>query len=160
MNSLFSDTAITTSMDAGIIITTGPYTLVPGDSAIAAFAILGGTSLAVLRTNADAALAKYATRTSVDGDNIDQPTDFSLAQNYPNPFNATTTIAFNIPLREHVKLETFDLLGRRVATLVNGNLEAGQHAVVWDCTEVPSGVYFYKLTSSQKSIAKKMTLLK
>ncbi len=160
MNSGFSDTAITVAMDASIMITTGPYTIAPGDSAVAAFAILGGSSLAILRTNADAAMAKYAARVSVGDDNVNQPDQFSLSQNYPNPFNPTTTIRFNLPADSHVKLETFDILGRRVAILADTDLPAGQHAVVWDCTNVPSGVYFYRLTDGKKSLARKMTLLK
>lgn len=160
MNSGFSDTAITVSMDASIMITTGPYTLAPGDSAVAAFAILGGTSLSNLQTNADAAADKYATRVSVDDDNVSRPDNFSLSQNYPNPFNARTTICFNIPSKAHVKLETFDILGRRVAILVDDDLAAGEHAVIWNCSAVPSGVYFYKLSNGDKALTKKMTLLK
>jgi hypothetical protein len=160
MNAGTSDTAITSPVDASIMITTGPYTIAPGDSAVAAFAILGGTSLSSLQTNADAALAKYAQRVAIGDDHISIPDNFTLSQNYPNPFNARTTIRFNLPADGHVKLETFDILGRKVATLVDGELVAGAHAVVWDCTKVPSGVYFYKLSNGEKSIAKKMTLLK
>jgi subtilisin family serine protease len=160
MNSGFSDTAITVNMDASIMITTGPYTLAPGDSAVAAFAILGGTSLSNLQVNADAAADKYATRVSIDDDDVSRPDNFSLSQNYPNPFNARTTIRFNVPFKAHVKLETFDILGRRVAILVDGDLAAGEHAVIWDCSAVPSGVYFYKLSNGEKALTKKMTLLK
>jgi hypothetical protein len=160
MNALFSDTAFTGGTDASMMITTGPYTVAPGDSAIAAFAITGGTSLTILQTNAAAALAKYATRVSVADDPVNQPNNFSLAQNYPNPFNAKTTISFNLAQNGHVKLETFDLLGRRMATLIDANFMAGQHTAIWDCSKVPSGVYFYKLSDGQNSLAKKMTLLK
>jgi subtilisin family serine protease len=160
MNAGTSDTAITSPMDASIMITTGPYDINPGDSVIAAFAILGGTSLADIRANADAAIAKYATRTSIDGDIIFVPENFSLAQNYPNPFNATTTIKFNTVQNGRVQLETFDLLGRRVAVLFDGDLTAGIHAVTWDCSNLTSGIYFYKLTSDVKTVTRKMTLLK
>jgi hypothetical protein len=127
---------------------------------VAAFAILGGTSLATLRTNADAAIAKYAQRTDISDDMINTPENFALAQNYPNPFNAQTTIRFYIPENSHVKLETFDLLGRRVATLVDSDLPAGAHSAIWDCSQVPSGIYFYRLTNNGQTLARKMTLLK
>ena len=73
------------------------------------------------------------------------PTEFSLAQNYPNPFNPETTIPFALPVRANVKLSVFDLLGREVATLVNGTMDAGSHAVNWNASDLSSGVYFYRL---------------
>lgn len=73
------------------------------------------------------------------------PTEFTLSQNYPNPFNPETSIPFALPTRANVKLAVFDLLGREVATLVNGNMEAGSHIVNWNANELSSGVYFYRL---------------
>ena len=153
-----SDTSVTIA-DASMMITTGPYNIAPGDSVVAAFAILGANSLTNLRTIASAAMAKY-TQTSVDDGGINKPSNFSLSQNYPNPFNARTNINFNIPARGHVNLDAFDILGRRVATLFNGEMEAGAHTITWDCAGLPSGVYFYKLTNGDKSSVRKMTLLK
>jgi hypothetical protein len=160
MNAGTTDTAITSPMDASIMITTGPFDIAPGDSVVAAFAIMGGTSLTDIRANADAAIVRYSSMVSVDDDNTIKPESFSLLQNYPNPFNASTTIRFNLAGESRVKLETFDLLGRKVATLVDGRLGAGIHSVVWDCKEIPSGVYFYRLSDGDKSVARKMTLLK
>jgi hypothetical protein len=160
MNAGTTDTAITSPMDASIMITTGPYNIGPGESAVAAFTILGGTSLIDLRDNAAAALARYMNMTAVDEGGPATPEDFALLQNYPNPFNAKTTIRFVTAGSDRVRLETFDLLGRKVATLVDGRLEAGLHTVVWDCGNLPSGVYFYRLTESDRSIVNKMTLLK
>ncbi|MEE9553029.1 MAG: T9SS type A sorting domain-containing protein, partial [candidate division Zixibacteria bacterium] len=159
MNAGMADTAITSQMDCSIIITTGPYDIPSGESVVAAIAILGGTSLSDIQANADAAIARYSGMTSVD-DNPVQPDIFFLSQNYPNPFNARTTIEFNVPSTQQVKLEAFDLLGRKVVVLVDNQLEAGAHIVNWDCSELPSGVYFYRLSVGENTATKKMTLLK
>ncbi|HXG01391.1 MAG TPA: T9SS type A sorting domain-containing protein, partial [Bacteroidota bacterium] len=73
------------------------------------------------------------------------PQAFSLAQNYPNPFNPSTTIGYTLPVAAEVKLSVFDLLGREIAGLVNGRLEAGSHSVIFDGNGLASGVYLYRL---------------
>jgi len=86
--------------------------------------------------------------------------EYSLSQNYPNPFNPTTTIVYNMPKAGNVHLIVFDILGREVASLVNGYMKAGTHDVVFDGTNFSSGVYFYKLTSGDVTITKKMLMIK
>jgi len=98
--------------------------------------------------------------TSVERFSTDLPTDFGLEQNYPNPFNPTTTIRFSLPHREHVTLKVFDVLGREVATLVDGELNPGEHSVVFSAKDLPSGVYFYRLTTPTFSQTKLMEVLK
>ena len=88
------------------------------------------------------------------------PSSFSLAQNYPNPFNPTTRIIFNIEKDETVSLKVFDILGREVATLINGKINSGKHELIWNASNLPSGVYIYRLQSDGKNLAKKMILLK
>ena len=95
------------------------------------------------------------------------PTQFSLSQNYPNPFNPTTTIKFTIPSVEtpyraslQTKLIVYDILGREVKTLINKQLQPGEYEVQFDGSNLPSGVYFYRLTSGEFSQARKMLLLK
>ncbi len=93
------------------------------------------------------------------------PAVFSLAQNYPNPFNPTTEISFGLPTAGPVKLEIFDIVGRKVKTLVNREMAAGVHKVIWDGRNeeggsVGSGIYFYRLSSGDNSIARKMVMLK
>lgn len=88
------------------------------------------------------------------------PERVDLAQNYPNPFNPTTTIRFSLPRREYVLLRVFDVLGREVATLVNVELNAGEHAAVFDARDLPAGVYFYELRTTRLSITKMMVKAK
>jgi hypothetical protein len=88
------------------------------------------------------------------------PVTFSLRQNYPNPFNPSTRIVYNLSGRESIKLEIFDILGRKIATLVDGIREAGEHAVNFDASGLQSGVYFYQITAGTTVQAKKMLLIK
>jgi hypothetical protein len=88
------------------------------------------------------------------------PTNFSLEQNYPNPFNPSTKIAYNIPKQSNVKVEVFDVLGRLVTTLVNATQAAGQYSVEFDATRLSSGMYIYRLSTPETSIARKMLLMK
>jgi subtilisin family serine protease len=159
MNAGIVDTAITTQTDCSVIITTGPYDIAPGESVTAAFAILGGTSLSDIQDNAAAAIARYGGMTVVD-DNPVRPDGFFLSQNYPNPFNAQTAIEFSIPASGDVRLESFDLLGRKVAVLIDEKLESGFHSVIWDCSDLSTGVYFCRLTVGDKEAVRKMTLIK
>jgi hypothetical protein len=91
----------------------------------------------------------YGTRTDVLLDVKDEqqfPRSPILLQNYPNPFNPSTTIRFELPGKSHVTLEIYDVIGRNVATLVSGILEAGHHHIVWNAEKFTSGIYFYHLT--------------
>ena len=95
------------------------------------------------------------------------PDKFELAQNYPNPFNPTTTISFDVPIRSHVQLKVFNLLGQKVVTLVDETLVPGfGYEARWNGTsdggdEVASGMYFYRLPADGNTIkTKKMMLLK
>ncbi|MGA9120451.1 MAG: T9SS type A sorting domain-containing protein, partial [Bacteroidota bacterium] len=85
---------------------------------------------------------------------------FSLSQNYPNPFNPSTVIAFDVPKSANVRIDVFDLLGRQVATLVNGVVPAGSHTVRFEAGKLASGIYFYRLTSPNQVMTRKMMLLK
>lgn len=90
------------------------------------------------------------------------PREAALAQNYPNPFNAATNINYYVPEKTNVNLEVFNLMGQKVSTLVDQTVEAGNHSVTWDTDEagISSGIYFYRLTSGDQSIVKRMTLMK
>ncbi len=88
------------------------------------------------------------------------PTEFVLNQNFPNPFNPTTEISFSLPNAGEIRLEVFNMLGQKVATLISGNLDAGNHTVTWDASNQSSGVYLYRLEAGTYTDTKKMLLLK
>ncbi len=92
--------------------------------------------------------------------NVSLPTKFALMQNYPNPFNPTTTIAYELPTRAKVLLKVYDMLGREVATLVNGEQTAGRYAQPFNASGLSSGVYFYRLQAGNFVETKKMMLVK
>lgn len=86
-------------------------------------------------------------------------TKFSLSQNYPNSFNPSTTISYDLPVRSHVTLKIFNVLGQEVATLVDGAVEAGRHQVNWNAEGLPNGMYFYQLRTNRFVETRKMLLL-
>jgi hypothetical protein len=90
----------------------------------------------------------------------DLPREFSLSQNYPNPFNPQTAVKYALPRDSHVKIEIFDLLGRKVQTLVNEDKEAGVHEVIWNADRAASGIYFYRMETEGFTRTNKMLLLR
>ncbi len=88
------------------------------------------------------------------------PVSFALSQNYPNPFNPITVINYQLPTASNVTLRVYDVLGRTVVTLVTGKQEAGYYSVDFNGANLPSGVYFYRLTAQGANIVKKMLLEK
>ena len=92
------------------------------------------------------------------------PTEFMLSQNYPNPFNPTTMINYRLPEKSRVSLTVFNLLGNKIATLVNGEKQAGNYSVTWDGRDmngrrVSTGLYFYKLEAGNNIHVRKMMLV-
>jgi hypothetical protein len=88
------------------------------------------------------------------------PSSFSLFQNYPNPFNPSTTIKFGVATKGNVTLKVFDLMGREIATLFNGEKEAGYYEMNFDASKLSSGTYFYQLRTAGYTQSKKMMLIK
>ncbi len=93
------------------------------------------------------------------------PSEYALHTAYPNPFNPTTTIRYDLPQASRVRLTIYDVMGRQVRTLLQGEQAAGYRSVVWGGTDdrgqlVSSGVYLYRLQTGEFSLTKKMVLLR
>jgi Secretion system C-terminal sorting domain len=86
--------------------------------------------------------------------------DYQLSQNYPNPFNPSTIIQFSVPSQSMVNLTVYNILGQKVATLINGVKAAGSYEINFNAARLSTGVYIYRLESGNNIITKKMTLLK
>jgi hypothetical protein len=123
-------------------------------------AYLYANSLPELRTVADAAVARYNLATSVEMVNPEIPDRFALRQNYPNPFNPSTVIACQLPIAGHVKLVVYDLLGREIAVLADGQFAPGEYSFRFDGTGHASGVYFCRLIAGSFVTTTKMVLQK
>ncbi|MEO8665396.1 MAG: T9SS type A sorting domain-containing protein [Ignavibacteria bacterium] len=103
--------------------------------------------------------------TAVNNYSVNSPTDFILDQNYPNPFNPKTIINYELPSnvngqRADVKLIVYDLLGKEIVTLVDAKQNPGSYSIDFDGSNLPSGIYLYKLTTGEYIEVRKMTLLK
>ncbi len=107
------------------------------------------------------------TATAINSSDVQEPTAFYLSQNFPNPFNPSTSISYQLPVASHVILKIYDVLGREVATLVNGIKPAGKYSIVFDGSKLSSGIYIYRIAIHSDRLAadsfistKKMIILK
>lgn len=98
--------------------------------------------------------------TSINNNGGIVTSDYSLSQNFPNPFNPATSIKFNLPVRSNVTLKVYNGLGKEIIELVNEQKAEGSYEIKFDASNLPSGVYYYKLTSDNFSDTKKMILIK
>ncbi len=98
--------------------------------------------------------------TAVNEERPDLPLEYTLSQNYPNPFNPQTAISFVLAARGKVTLTVHNALGRQVGKLIEAEMPAGSHQIVWDAKDQPSGVYFYRLTTKNFNQMRKMVLLR
>jgi hypothetical protein len=169
---------ITTLLGISIMLATAvaqhrvPYSALSNGGAVSssgayrATAIIGQPAIAQLGSGAYTVRTGFlliptsSTQTGVSAAPGSGPMDFGLGQNFPNPFNPSTTIPFTLKTRCFVTLRLFDGLGREVATVAQGNLDAGRHTVTIDASALPSGVYFYRLEAGPFTALRKATLLK
>jgi len=152
--------------DTRFLLGGGPFQLRPPtdpnpDTLIVAFALLSGQNLTAMQQNAVRADSLYRTLlTSVGPTLTGLPDGFSLLQNYPNPFNPSTSIEFSLPTSTYTTLKIFDVLGREVTSLVDGELRAGTYKATWDAVERSSGIYYCRLQAGGHSATRKLILLK
>ncbi len=149
--------------DISLVISGGPFTLVPNVNQNFDFLIACGDDLASLTQTVIRAKKKY------NGEfqwlNQEISNQFELYQNFPNPYNIATTIRYSVPNLDNenlysLQLIVYDFLGRKVATLVNGKQNPGNYSVMFDASNLSSGVYFYRLSYGNFVSVKKMILLK
>jgi hypothetical protein len=161
--------------DRRYLMSSGPFNMAPGDTQEVVYAIYmaQGTdninSVAVLKEKAHD-LINFYNYELIDINNRNQnlfPNEFILFQNYPNPFNIDTKIKFILPVIDpsesevNTKLEIYDILGRKVKTMIDNRVTPGSYEVEFRGTGLASGVYIYRLTAGGKySSIKKMILLK
>jgi hypothetical protein len=122
--------------------------------------VVGGTF-----TSAGGVSANFVARWNSGTSRVEQlsptaPKTFLLEQNYPNPFNPSTTIRYQLPVASEVKLEVYDVLGKKIATVVNERQSAGSYQVVWNASGLSSGTYFYRLQAGTFVETKKMIMVK
>ncbi|HET6528454.1 MAG TPA: invasin domain 3-containing protein [Balneolaceae bacterium] len=103
---------------------------------------------------------RFLLRIDPGADAAGLPTEYSLGLNYPNPFTGATTIPYATPLEGKVQIFIYDILGRRVKTIVNKHWPAGYHDITWNPAELASGVYIYVMRAGGKQFARKMTYIK
>lgn len=96
----------------------------------------------------------------VSNEETDEPFKLSLNQNYPNPFNPSTTISYTLDNSDTIQLEVFNIQGQRVATLVNGKQQQGEHEISFDASSLSSGVYIYRLQTGSQTRTRQMVLIK
>ncbi len=151
-----------------IIISTGPFTMAPGDTnevVIAVLAAQGNDRLDSVKKLKELAstIPQYYNSTKLfddRGKTVLPPANYTLYQNYPNPFNPTTTIQFDLPEGGDAVLEIFDILGRRISRIEKRGLNYGTHYFTFNASGLASGIYFYRLEAGSFTDIKKMVLLK
>jgi hypothetical protein len=110
-------------------------------------------------SRADMGAYPFIRSDGVIGENL-LPGNFALLQNYPNPFNSQTTISYSLPKASLVTIDIYDLLGRKLETLVKANQNAGSYSIIWDASERSSGIYFCRIKAGEILINRKMVLVK
>jgi hypothetical protein len=118
-----------------------------------------GTTSSANGQSSKVTLSASEITTRVEGQ-TSAPAKFELGQNFPNPFNPTTEISFTAGSTTFVTLKVFNLVGQEVTTLVNGDVNAGEHTITLNAKGLPSGIYFYQLASKNSVETKKMILAK
>jgi len=152
--------------DVSSVISAGPFEIKADSTLVVAFSLSAGIDLNSIQNSVANSRDRYnSILTDISDEDLELPTEFSLSQNYPNPFNPSTTIKYSIPNdvrgeKQEVRLQVYDILGRKVATLINKQQKTGNYEVKFDASNFTSGVYFYKIQVGSFLNIKKMILLR
>ncbi len=133
----------------------GPYDIPAGESVTVRFAFVGGADLNDVIANAEVAQGG-----AVASEVTTPAGTYALYSAYPNPFAVSTTLGFAVPEAQQVRLTVYDLLGRRVATLVDGIVQAGEQQVRLDATNLPSGTYIVRLEAGANNLTERVTVIR
>jgi len=142
--------------DVSSLVSTGPFTLNSGDSVKIAFALIVGDHLADIKASATQAQHNYGLINQISEELISN--SVTLLQNIPNPFNNLSSIDFVLPEKMQIELSIFDILGKKVATLYEGESAAGSHSISVFSSDYETGVYYYRLIANGTSYTKKMII--
>jgi len=138
------------------VLSTGPFTLQPGECDTAAFAVIRADSLTEMRATALRARDMWRGIATTYA----RPRRFWLDHNYPNPFNTRTIISFTLLDPVHVTLDVYNILGQRVETILDRVVQSGKWTVSWDATDYATGVYLCRMTVGESSQSMKMLLIR
>lgn len=134
------------------------YNLIDTDMLISSFGVDENGELYILEYSANGSIYTFDSVTAVKtSDAI--PSEFQLHQNFPNPFNHETVISFSLPQPENVIIEVYNLIGQRIATIIDRHYDSGVHSVIWNAAGISSGVYLYRMTAGEFVETKRMVLL-
>ncbi len=149
------------SYDWSICASVGPFDLPAGETYRCAFAFVGGTSAANFAENADSAQSWYDNLLGInDRGRVSGIRDAASVVCAPNPFSRSVQIRYNVPIAGRVRTEVFDVSGRTVAVLANGETTAGKVETVWKPTDLANGVYLLKVVLPNGTISRKLMLLR
>jgi hypothetical protein len=109
--------------------------------------------------NSSITLTATEQTTGVD-EQVQIPNRFYILSNYPNPFNTNTRINFTTPTVENVRIEIYDINGRKIANIFDSYIDAGDHSIIWDAAANPSGIYFCRMITSTNTLTRRIVLLK
>ena len=154
--------------DLGTVSASGPYTIYPGEEARFGFVLGWAGSLEELQSQVNAARAKAPIELTGRGEPVssrleapdEQPVTTNLLPGYPNPFNHTTNFILELAQRDQVQVEVYNIAGRKVATLVDGQLEQGRHTLAFDASGLASGVYVVVAQTHTGTLVRNVTLIK
>ncbi|MDP3829706.1 MAG: T9SS type A sorting domain-containing protein [Ignavibacteriaceae bacterium] len=152
---------ISTTEDGPVTITSqAPVEINSGEMVEVFYAMALGTDEEIMLSGISAATQKYQSLFTSVNDGSNSPLKYSLEQNYPNPFNPSTTISYLLEKSGLVTIKVYDILGNVVTTLINQEQSAGQHQLIFNASELSSGLYFYSIKSNGFNQTKKMILIK